>query len=74
MGVCFFIFIIVIKDVAYAKSIGSKLLMTVYKGIAPGEDRSALPSLDINTKRLADGLLQLGFSFSQQVRTFPVRM
>lgn len=54
------------QDVAYAKSIGSKLLMTVYKGIAPGEDRSALPSLDINTKRLADGLLQLGFSFSQQ--------
>lgn len=41
--------------------------MTVYKGIAPGEDRKALPSLDINTKRLADGLLQLAFSLSQQV-------
>lgn len=41
--------------------------MTVYKGIAPGEDRKALPSLDVNTKRLADGLLQLAFSLSQQV-------
>ncbi|XP_072306662.1 DNA-dependent protein kinase catalytic subunit [Eucyclogobius newberryi] len=54
------------QDAVYAKSIGSKLLTTVYKGIAPGEDRSALPSLDVNTKRLADGLLQLGFSLSQQ--------
>lgn len=55
------------KDATYARSIGSRLLMTVYKGIAPGEDRKALPSLDINTKRLADGLLQLSFSLSQQV-------
>ncbi|KAJ0059871.1 hypothetical protein NL108_014572, partial [Boleophthalmus pectinirostris] len=54
------------QDAVYAKSIGTKLLMTVYKGIAPGKDRSALPSLDVNTKRLADGLLQLGFSLSQQ--------
>lgn len=54
------------QDVAFSKSIGSKLLMTVYKGIAPGEDRSALPSLDVNTKRLADGLLQLSFSLSKQ--------
>uniref|UniRef100_A0A3Q3GYS0 DNA-dependent protein kinase catalytic subunit n=1 Tax=Labrus bergylta TaxID=56723 RepID=A0A3Q3GYS0_9LABR len=44
-----------------------RLLMTVYKGIAPGEDRKALPSLDINTKRLADGLLQLSFSLSEQL-------
>uniref|UniRef100_A0A8C5C786 DNA-dependent protein kinase catalytic subunit n=1 Tax=Gadus morhua TaxID=8049 RepID=A0A8C5C786_GADMO len=43
-----------------------KLLMTVYKGIAPGEDRKALPPLDINSRRLADGLLQLAFSLSQQ--------
>lgn len=56
-----------LKDAAYAKSLGSRLLMTVYKGIAPGEERKALPSLDINTKRLADGLLQLAFSLSQQV-------
>uniref|UniRef100_A0A8C5C632 DNA-dependent protein kinase catalytic subunit n=1 Tax=Gadus morhua TaxID=8049 RepID=A0A8C5C632_GADMO len=41
-----------------------KLLMTVYKGIAPGEDRKALPPLDINSRRLADGLLQLAFSLS----------
>jgi hypothetical protein len=41
--------------------------MTVYKGIAPGEDRKALPPLDINSRRLADGLLQLAFSLSQQV-------
>ncbi|XP_044032842.1 DNA-dependent protein kinase catalytic subunit isoform X2 [Siniperca chuatsi] len=54
------------QDATYAKSLGSRLLMTVYKGIAPGEDRKALPSLDINTKRLADGLLQLAFSLSYQ--------
>ncbi|XP_060920840.1 DNA-dependent protein kinase catalytic subunit isoform X2 [Labrus mixtus] len=54
------------QDAVYAKSLGSRLLMTVYKGIAPGEDRKALPSLDINTKRLADGLLQLSFSLSEQ--------
>ncbi|KAK7881227.1 hypothetical protein WMY93_029636 [Mugilogobius chulae] len=41
-------------------------LCTAQPGIAPGEDRSALPSLNVNTKRLADGLLQLGFSLSQQ--------
>ncbi|XP_039982420.1 DNA-dependent protein kinase catalytic subunit isoform X2 [Xiphias gladius] len=54
------------QDSAYAKSLGYQLLMTVYKGIAPGEDRKALPSLDINTRRVADGLLQLAFSLSQQ--------
>ncbi|XP_068566169.1 DNA-dependent protein kinase catalytic subunit [Cebidichthys violaceus] len=54
------------QDDTYAKSLGSRLLMTVYKGIAPGEDRKALPSLDINTKTLADGLLQLAFSLNQQ--------
>lgn len=57
-----------LKDSAYSSSLGSKLLMTVYKGIAPGGDRKALPSLDVNTRRLADGLLQLSFSISQQVR------
>nr|XP_046226723.1 DNA-dependent protein kinase catalytic subunit isoform X2 [Scatophagus argus] len=54
------------QDAAYASSLGSRLLMAVYKGIAPGEDRKALPSLDVNTKRLSDGLLQLAFSLSQQ--------
>lgn len=57
----------VLKDSAYAESMGSKLLMTVYKGIAPGGDRKPLPSLDVNTKRVADGLLQLAFSLGQQV-------
>ncbi|KAM7370115.1 hypothetical protein PAMP_011395 [Pampus punctatissimus] len=63
---CVFVFLIVTKDAAYAASLGSRLLMTVYKGIAPGQDRKALPSLDINTKRLADDLLQLAFSLNQQ--------
>ncbi|XP_047423865.1 DNA-dependent protein kinase catalytic subunit isoform X2 [Mugil cephalus] len=54
------------QDSAYSKSLGSQLLMTVYKGIAPGEERKALPSLDVNTRRVADSLLQLGFSLSQQ--------
>uniref|UniRef100_A0A3P9H2R7 DNA-dependent protein kinase catalytic subunit n=1 Tax=Oryzias latipes TaxID=8090 RepID=A0A3P9H2R7_ORYLA len=54
------------QDSEYAKSLASQLLMTVYKGIAPGEERKALPSLDVNTKRIADSLLQLSFSFSQQ--------
>ncbi|XP_062235399.1 DNA-dependent protein kinase catalytic subunit [Platichthys flesus] len=54
------------EDPAYAKSLGSRLLMTVYKGIAPGEERKALPSMDINTRRVADGLLQLSFSLSEQ--------
>ncbi|KAM4534321.1 DNA-dependent protein kinase catalytic subunit isoform 1-T1 [Odontesthes bonariensis] len=54
------------EDSAYAKSLGSRLLMAVYKGIAPGEERKALPSLDINTRRVADGLLQLAFSLTMQ--------
>uniref|UniRef100_A0A665X1D8 DNA-dependent protein kinase catalytic subunit n=1 Tax=Echeneis naucrates TaxID=173247 RepID=A0A665X1D8_ECHNA len=49
------------------QSLGSQLLMMVYKGIAPGGVRKALPALDINTKRVADGLLQLAFSLSQQL-------
>uniref|UniRef100_A0A3B4ZYV0 DNA-dependent protein kinase catalytic subunit n=1 Tax=Stegastes partitus TaxID=144197 RepID=A0A3B4ZYV0_9TELE len=57
------------KDSTYATSLGSKLLMTVYKGIAPGEDRKALSSLDINTRRVADGLLQLAFSLRLMVCT-----
>uniref|UniRef100_A0A3B4GWP3 DNA-dependent protein kinase catalytic subunit n=1 Tax=Pundamilia nyererei TaxID=303518 RepID=A0A3B4GWP3_9CICH len=54
------------QDSSYGKKLGSQLLMTVYKGIAPGEERKALPSLDVNTRRVADGLLQLAFSLSQQ--------
>ncbi|KAM4606662.1 DNA-dependent protein kinase catalytic subunit [Polymixia lowei] len=62
----FLISILQSQDPAYAQSLGDKLLMAVYKAIAPGEDRKALPSLDINSRRLADGLLQLAFSLSQQ--------
>ncbi|CAN9506484.1 unnamed protein product [Ophioblennius macclurei] len=54
------------QDSSYSRSLGSQLLQTVYKGIAPGEERKALPSLDVNTKRVADGLLQLAFSLNQQ--------
>lgn len=47
---------------------GSKLMLVVYKGIAPADERKSLPSLDITSKRLADGLLQLAFAFGVQVR------
>uniref|UniRef100_A0A803TIR6 DNA-dependent protein kinase catalytic subunit n=1 Tax=Anolis carolinensis TaxID=28377 RepID=A0A803TIR6_ANOCA len=46
--------------------IGSRLLLVVYKGIAPGDERKSLPSLDINSKQLAEGLLQLAFAFGVQ--------
>uniref|UniRef100_A0A3B5QIU8 DNA-dependent protein kinase catalytic subunit n=1 Tax=Xiphophorus maculatus TaxID=8083 RepID=A0A3B5QIU8_XIPMA len=55
------------QDAAYGSSLGHKLLMTVYKGIAPGGDRKALPSLDVNTRRLADGLLACDFLQSEQL-------
>ncbi|KYO26142.1 DNA-dependent protein kinase catalytic subunit isoform B [Alligator mississippiensis] len=47
-------------------TVGSQLLSVVYKGIAPGDERKCLPSLDISSKRLADGLLQLAFAFGCQ--------
>ncbi|XP_039235694.1 DNA-dependent protein kinase catalytic subunit isoform X2 [Pipra filicauda] len=47
-------------------SVGSKLLSVVYKGIARGGERISLPSLDINSKRLADKLLQLAFAADDQ--------
>uniref|UniRef100_G3URQ9 DNA-dependent protein kinase catalytic subunit CC3 domain-containing protein n=1 Tax=Meleagris gallopavo TaxID=9103 RepID=G3URQ9_MELGA len=47
-------------------SIGSKLLSVVYKGIAPGSERSSLPAVDISSKRLADRLLQLAFAIDDQ--------
>ncbi|KAJ3611495.1 hypothetical protein NHX12_021510 [Muraenolepis orangiensis] len=52
------------QDLSSAGSLSSRLLMAVYRGIGPGEDRKALPPLDINSRRLADGLLQLAFSLS----------
>ncbi|XP_058033644.1 DNA-dependent protein kinase catalytic subunit [Ahaetulla prasina] len=42
---------------------GSKLILVVYKGIAPGDERRSLPSLDIGSKQLAEGLLHLAFAF-----------
>ncbi|XP_067887902.1 DNA-dependent protein kinase catalytic subunit isoform X2 [Heterodontus francisci] len=44
----------------------SKLLSSVYKGIAPGDERKSLPSIDVSSKMLADGLLQLSFSLGGQ--------
>ncbi|MEE6464048.1 hypothetical protein FKM82_006146 [Ascaphus truei] len=44
----------------------TQLLSVVYKGIAPGDERKSLPSLDISSKRLAEGLLQLAFNFGGQ--------
>ncbi|XP_070603834.1 DNA-dependent protein kinase catalytic subunit [Erythrolamprus reginae] len=45
---------------------GSKLILVVYKGIAPGDERRSLPSLDISSKQLAEGLLHLAFAFGVQ--------
>uniref|UniRef100_A0A8V5FUE0 DNA-dependent protein kinase catalytic subunit n=1 Tax=Melopsittacus undulatus TaxID=13146 RepID=A0A8V5FUE0_MELUD len=47
-------------------SVGSKLLSVIYKGIAPGGERVSLPLLDINSKKLADRLLQLAFDIDDQ--------
>ncbi|XP_069813698.1 DNA-dependent protein kinase catalytic subunit isoform X2 [Dendropsophus ebraccatus] len=47
-------------------TVGSKLLSVVYKGIAAGSDRKSLPSLDVGSKRLAEGILQLAFNFGGQ--------
>uniref|UniRef100_A0AAR2L7W1 DNA-dependent protein kinase catalytic subunit n=1 Tax=Pygocentrus nattereri TaxID=42514 RepID=A0AAR2L7W1_PYGNA len=44
----------------------SKLLTAVYKGIAPGEDRKSLPSMDVTSRKLANGLVQLAFSLGDQ--------
>uniref|UniRef100_A0A8L0DT02 DNA-dependent protein kinase catalytic subunit n=1 Tax=Oncorhynchus mykiss TaxID=8022 RepID=A0A8L0DT02_ONCMY len=54
------------QDLSYSQSLGSKLLLAVYKGIAPGEERKALPSMDVSSRRLADGLVQLAFSLGGQ--------
>ncbi|KAL2085629.1 hypothetical protein ACEWY4_018949 [Coilia grayii] len=54
------------KDVSYSHGLGSRLLLAVYKGIAPGEDRKSLPSMDVGSRKLADGLVQLSFSLGGQ--------
>lgn len=55
------------QDLAYSSSLGSRLLMAVYKGIAPGENRKSLPSMDVSSRKLANGLVQLAFSLGDQV-------
>uniref|UniRef100_A0A4W3HBY9 DNA-dependent protein kinase catalytic subunit n=1 Tax=Callorhinchus milii TaxID=7868 RepID=A0A4W3HBY9_CALMI len=49
-----------------SSSLSLKLLSVVYKGIAPGDERKSLPSIDVSSKQLADGLLQLSFSLGGQ--------
>ncbi|XP_042541900.1 DNA-dependent protein kinase catalytic subunit [Dipodomys spectabilis] len=44
-------------------NVGARLLSLVYKGIASGEERRCLPSLDPSCVRLATGLLELAFCF-----------
>ncbi|TSL34570.1 DNA-dependent protein kinase catalytic subunit [Bagarius yarrelli] len=46
------------QDLAHSSSLGSRLLMAVYKGIAPGEDRKSLPSMDVSSRKLANGLTE----------------
>lgn len=47
--------------------LNSKLLLAIYKGMAPGDERKSLPSIDVSSKVLVDGLLQLSFSLGVQV-------
>ncbi|XP_078543449.1 DNA-dependent protein kinase catalytic subunit [Lissotriton helveticus] len=54
------------KEAGHRLAVGWKLLSVVYKGIAPGDERKSLPSLDISSKRLAEGLLQLAFDLGGQ--------
>ncbi|KAG7330004.1 hypothetical protein KOW79_006226 [Hemibagrus wyckioides] len=54
------------QDLADSSSLGSRLLMAVYKGIAPGENRKSLPSMDVSSRKLANGLVQLAFSLGDQ--------
>ncbi|XP_056629192.1 DNA-dependent protein kinase catalytic subunit isoform X2 [Triplophysa dalaica] len=54
------------QDVGYGHSLGSKLLTSVYKSIAPGNDRKSLPSMDVGSRKLADRLVQLAFCLGDQ--------
>ncbi|XP_029105413.1 DNA-dependent protein kinase catalytic subunit-like [Scleropages formosus] len=47
-------------------SLGRKLLLAVYKGVAPREGSVCLPSMDMRSLKLADGLLQLALSTGGQ--------
>ncbi|KAG8442079.1 hypothetical protein GDO86_011029, partial [Hymenochirus boettgeri] len=57
---------VVPTQVAAYSTVGSKILLAVYKGIAPTVERKSLPSLDISSKRLAEGILQLAFMLGGQ--------
>ncbi|KAI1889250.1 hypothetical protein AGOR_G00177210 [Albula goreensis] len=52
---------------SFCSSLGSRLLSVVYSGIAPSEERKSLPSIDVSSRRLANGLLQLAFSLGGQI-------
>uniref|UniRef100_A0A9J8AJD6 DNA-dependent protein kinase catalytic subunit n=1 Tax=Cyprinus carpio carpio TaxID=630221 RepID=A0A9J8AJD6_CYPCA len=54
------------QDAGYGCSLGSKLLTSIYKSIAPGSDRKSLPSMDIGSRKLADRLVQLAFCLGDQ--------
>ncbi|KAL1271164.1 hypothetical protein QQF64_030180, partial [Cirrhinus molitorella] len=54
------------QDSSYGCSLGSKLLTSVYKSIAPGSDRKSLPSMDVGSRKLADRLVQLSFCLGDQ--------
>uniref|UniRef100_A0A672S298 DNA-dependent protein kinase catalytic subunit n=1 Tax=Sinocyclocheilus grahami TaxID=75366 RepID=A0A672S298_SINGR len=54
------------QDAGYGCSLGSKLLTSVYKSIAPGSDRKSLPSMDVGSRKLADRLVQLAFCLGDQ--------
>uniref|UniRef100_A0A8C1YUK1 DNA-dependent protein kinase catalytic subunit n=1 Tax=Cyprinus carpio TaxID=7962 RepID=A0A8C1YUK1_CYPCA len=54
------------QDASYGRSLGSKLLTSVYKSIAPGRDRKSLPSMDVGSRKLADRLVQLAFCLGDQ--------
>ncbi|KAK9971873.1 hypothetical protein ABG768_025216 [Culter alburnus] len=54
------------QDAGYGRSLGSKLLTSVYKSIAPGNDRKSLPSMDVGSRKLADRLVQLSFCLGNQ--------
>ncbi|XP_036376580.1 DNA-dependent protein kinase catalytic subunit isoform X1 [Megalops cyprinoides] len=54
------------QDTSLGPSLGSRLLSVVYKGIAPSEQRKSLPSIDVGSRKLADGLLQLALSLGGQ--------
>ncbi|XP_056317923.1 DNA-dependent protein kinase catalytic subunit [Danio aesculapii] len=54
------------QEASYGHSLGSKLLTSVYKSIAPGNDRKSLPSMDVGSRKLADRLVQLAFCLGDQ--------